>query len=490
MPSRAGRSDTALARSPSGPGRQREPAAPKRERTGSIEYSAGGSKATRRAFTGALAAGGLALGVSGLAGCGAREPAGSAKPDAGPATIEFFHEWDGVRTALVDEIAGDFRAVEPGITVRPTLSRGNVSMEQIFASIAAGSPPDVTMILTHTGAVWAHKNALRWLDDWIRRDRINTEQVVYKATLDLMRVSGRHFALPALVAGVDPFLFYNRQALSQLGIDPNQPPRTWQALEEAALKLTQREGNQLARAGFVPSERPFFDWLYQNDGRLFSPDGAKVAFNSQQGQETLTWMHDFTERVLGGADRVREFYQANRSAGAAGSRAPWYSGKETMWVTIVSNFFRVSEESPGFPLGAAQIPVNGKNPRAKVSTVTERTWTYAVPQGVKQTEAAWTWLKYATLGDGARKMVFKQQRPSAVRRFNEERAFRELSPHWDVVLKNLEASVSVPQTAAWDDIRKSLEKATADVLGGQVGVRQALDEAAREFQVALDTYRT
>jgi multiple sugar transport system substrate-binding protein len=290
---------------------------------------------SRRRVVGVAAPLGAALvaACAGTPGTGGTSAGGS----AARGTIDFYHEWDGVRTKLVDEIIADFQAQHPAITVKPTLSRGNISMDKIFAAIAAGDPPDVTMILTHTGAVWAHKTALRWLDDRLKRDRINTEQVIYKATIDLMRLNGRHFGLPALVAGVDPFLFYNRQVFGQFGLDPNKPPRTWQELEDAALKLTQRDGGQLSRAGFVPSERPFFDWLYQNDGRLFSPDGSKVTFHGPQGQETLSWMHDFTERVLGGIDAVRAFYAANRSGGSAASRAPWYSGKEAMWVTIVSS---------------------------------------------------------------------------------------------------------------------------------------------------------
>jgi maltose-binding protein MalE len=131
--------------------------------------------------------------------------------------------------------------------------------------------------------------------------------------------------------------------------------------------------------------------------------------------------------------------------------------------------------------------VNGKNPKAKVSTVAERTWIYAVPQGAKHEEATWTWLKYISLGDGARKMVFQQQRPSPVRKFNEERAFRDLSPHWDVVLKNLEASQAMPQNPAWDDITKAINKAVDSVLTGKMGVKDGLNQAAAEAQVLLQS---
>ena len=43
-------------------------------------------------------------------------------------------QWDGVRTKLVEDMVADFHALHPNITVKPTLSRGNISMDKIFAN--------------------------------------------------------------------------------------------------------------------------------------------------------------------------------------------------------------------------------------------------------------------------------------------------------------------------------------------------------------------
>src|SRR5688572_18937784 len=53
----------------------------------------------------------------------------------------FARVWDGVRTKLVEDMRNDFRALHPTITPRLTLSRGNLSMDKIFATLVSGTAP-------------------------------------------------------------------------------------------------------------------------------------------------------------------------------------------------------------------------------------------------------------------------------------------------------------------------------------------------------------
>lgn len=183
--------------------------------------------------------------------------------------------------------------------------------------------------------------------------------------------------------------------------------------------------------------------------------------------EPLRWPYwtgrpiDLAARALPrphGAAAVREFYQANRTPEPIrGPRLPWY---------------------------------HGKNPKAKAATLANNLWVYALPSGAKQEEAAWTLLKYISIGDGAKKALLAQKRPASVRKFNEDRAYRDLNPSWDVVLKNLEGAVSMPQTPTWEDMSKLLSAATRNVLDGKLGVRPALEQAAAEAQAMLESFKT
>lgn len=445
-----------------------------------------------------MVGGGLASGlgvfsVAGLAACGggsAVSPA--AAPINSPVTIEFYHEWDGVRTKLVEDMIVDFKSVQPSITVKHTLTRGTVPSENIFTTVVAGNPPDVAMALTHVTQVWARQKGVRFVDDLLKRDKINADQTYYKATSDLVKLDNKYTGLPVLVAGVDPVFMYNTRLFSQIGLDPAKPPKTWQEAEDQSNRATQKDGSRLTRIGMVPTERGVWEWMYLNNAQVFAPDkngNLKVMFDGPEGQEALQWVFDFTRRVYGGIDAVAEFYKQNRGTGASGPRVPWYSGTEVMWLNLVSTFFRVDEEQKGFPLGAVQAPYNAKNAKAKVGLVAERTWMYVIPSGAKQENAAWAWQKYSTMEDGAKKFINVQQRPSPVRKFNEDKSYRDLNPHWDVVLKNLESSVPLPQTPAWDEVRTILTRTTEAVLAGKQGVKDALGQAAQQSQVALDRYR-
>ncbi len=47
----------------------------------------------------------------------------------------------------------------------------------------------------------------------------------------------------------------------------------------------------------------------------------------------------------------------------------------------------------------------------------------------------------------------------------------------------------MPQSPAWDDISKVINKAVESVLDGKMGVKDALNQAASEAQNLLDTVK-
>src|SRR5205085_12091879 len=164
--------------------------------------STGMDRITRRGLLGRGAAAGIASGLVGLLGaaCGQAAAPSAGGQSSAPVSLEMFHEWDGVRTKLVEDMVADFHQLHPNITVKPTLSRGNISMDKIFATLVSGTPPDVVNIRTETGLVWSNKNTLRFLDDFLKREKINVDQVLYKSNADLIKLDGKPFGLPQTTA--------------------------------------------------------------------------------------------------------------------------------------------------------------------------------------------------------------------------------------------------------------------------------------------------
>ena len=113
---------------------------------------------------------------------------------------------------------------------------------------------------------------------------------------------GRLFGFPSF--GYSLGLLINRDHFTEAGLNPDQPPATWQELRDAAIALT---GN--GRAGFVETSAinqggwHFVAWMYSAGGQLLeqSPEGAWTAtFNNETGISVLQMLKDmrFTDKTM------------------------------------------------------------------------------------------------------------------------------------------------------------------------------------------------
>ncbi|MBI3974324.1 MAG: extracellular solute-binding protein [Chloroflexi bacterium] len=440
---------------------------------------------------------GTVIGVIGVAACGVtgQSPASgtaAAKPAAKPATIEFIHRWGGAREALVKQQIDAFRTKYPHITINDQLIDGRARLnEKVISLLVAGTPPDVTMTGSEDSQGWMVRGLLKALDEQLKRDKLEPKQVFYPVLVPPGQRGVKTYALPQLTPADRPYLFWNVEAFKGAGLDPKRGPKSWDELAEFSQKLTKREGAGFSSIGLDFPGAPFMDWLGRNDGKVVTDDAKKVLFNDQRGVETLQWMADSTNRLYGNAAAVGDFLKIHRTSGTGGSRAPQYTGKQAMWITGVWHFFEAKEEharfNPNFEYGVDIAPHSARNPRAKPISLSDRVNQYAIPQGAKEPDATWEWLKYITLGEGNRAFVKAQGRPSPVTKFNDDPDFQKQNPYWNTLVKqSLGLMFLLPPSPVWSDAQKALDNVDNVVLAGKKSVKEALDEAAAEVQRLLD----
>jgi ABC-type glycerol-3-phosphate transport system substrate-binding protein len=410
-----------------------------------------------------------------------------------PVTLEFLHRWEGPREPLIAQVLLQFQQQHPSITVNSQLVFGTgpeyfdgMPYDKIFTLIVAGTPPDVIMMGSDVAALWARRgNALLPLDEYLRRDRIEPEQMFYPALAQMARSQGKYHGLPQLTGTDRAYLFMHLPKVEAAGLDPKRPPASWEDLVDWSRQLTMREGDSFSQMGFDFSATEFIDWLARNGGRVLSEDARRPAFDSPAGQQTLQWLLETTNRLYGGKAKVDQFKAAHRGAGDVR-----YTGRLALWTGQVAEFFWAAEEGPkadpAFRFAAALVPHNVRNPQARPASLAEKIWMYSIAQGTRHPEAAWTLEKYLTLGEGNRMFVKAQGRPSPVVRYNDDPDYPRMNPFWDVVKQALMIMVPMPQTPAWAQIRPLLSRMLADVLDGKVGVNEALAKTATEAQALLD----
>lgn len=197
----------------------------------------------------------------------AGDQAGSASGKLAPATIQLWTIWGGTRVPLMDEQFARFSQRYPGMRVEHNVTSGGERLEKILTAMAGGTPPDVPMLGRQEIPMFVEKvGGLIPLDTFMTRDKI-TKGIFYDAEINACIYGGKTWALPLPTAGTYGNIYYNREWLTNEGVDPDKsPPRTWDELQETAQWLTRREAGRVTKLGFPVdiSGLQFWHWLGLN----------------------------------------------------------------------------------------------------------------------------------------------------------------------------------------------------------------------------------
>jgi multiple sugar transport system substrate-binding protein len=285
------------------------------------------------------------------------------------------------------------------------------------------------------------------------------------------------------------YIFHiDADAFTAAGLDPVLPT-TWAELKDTAEKLTIKDGNTFTQIGFSPygfTNYPFKEWLFLNNGKLFSDDGKTVMFNSDEGLEVLTWMSDFYTDLYGGFGKVADL-AASTSSGY-NERDSWYSGLVAMHVDGVWHNAQLAASAPEKNVISGLMPYNSDNPDAEVRNIVEGGWCYAIPTGAPHADAAWLFLKYATAGEGNHSFFMAQGRPTPVIQWNQDPAMAEGNDHWAAYIANIEASEKSPVSPVSSQINEVITRMTEEVLFGVKTPEEALADGAADAQDILDDF--
>lgn len=116
----------------------------------------------------------------------------------------------------------------------------------------------------------------------------------YDNLREYSNINGRQISLHGYANNL--VLYYNKALFTEVGLDPNSPPETWDQLVEYAQKLTKDGQWGFHMSAFSDSYYETVSWQYQvldwqNGGQMWTPD-FKAAFNDEAGIGALQFMND------------------------------------------------------------------------------------------------------------------------------------------------------------------------------------------------------
>ncbi len=371
--------------------------------------------------------------------------------DDGVVEIHYMGRGGPIKGAMDDAVreferlSRERHAVDPSYPIYRVISGQDATRSQtedptrFLVSLAGGMPPDVIDFDRFAISEWAARGAFTPLDDLIARDAAawaawqqNPDALPPwpGATEDPPRAAGGRTE-PAIeplaqtnffpgcwdeavyrnpVTGTSGLygipsdtdnrvLLYNKDILVRNGytneLGEAQPPRTWEELEEMAIRMTERdEKGRIKTIGFIPNYGN--SWLYmygwQAGGEFLSPDGRRITLNDPPIVEALTFMTRIYEK-LGGANSVYAF----QSTFQGGDLDPFVLGKVAMKIDGVWVMSDLAFYGRDLNIAAAPAPMPARElakGRKPISWLAG--WAYAIPSTAREKKGAWELIRFLT----------------------------------------------------------------------------------------------
>ena len=235
--------------------------------------------------------------VFSMAACGEADPAPSAGTDepveeqseppsdeaVEPVEIIYWGDWSGEGQKQFEHMMDLFNESQDQIVAKYVVTQDMIT--KFLTASASGDAPDIMFWDRVQTALYAPKGVLHPIDAYMEQDGVSADEFYVEAVKELSW-NDNVYGLPLTVDC--RALFYNKKLFAEAGIE--NPPTTWEELEEAAIALTVWNDGKLERAGMSMQDVGLFSmWLRQAGGQMLTDDGTKTAFNSEEGLAVLNF---------------------------------------------------------------------------------------------------------------------------------------------------------------------------------------------------------
>ncbi len=396
-------------------------------------------------------------------------------PAANAIQIQFWHGQSGFQGQVLNNLVNQFNSTHPDIFVTATF-QGTYSdlYKKVTAAIAGGAPPDLAVAYQNDVANYIASGAVIPLDTLMSDPQIGFTaddlKDIYPSFIDHYPQANNQVYSLAFMRSME-VMYYNNDMLKAAGF--SAPPATWDDFTKVCAAVSKPPDTYCYEMNTDASR--FANWVFGRGGDMLSPDGKTVAFNSQAGLDTLTYLNTLFQQkyatVIAKSFQDQTDFSLGKIAFTFGSTAglPYYkmaidqAGKVQDWGI-----------APG-PHTTPNPVVDAYGPSVtifKTSTEKER--------------AAFTFLKWLMSTDvnasWAKSTYYFPARASTKAALAD---FIQANPLYGQAFDWLQYGRQEPTVAAWNPIRGFLADALTSIANGAASPQDALNTAATKANAAL-----
>jgi len=319
-----------------------------------------------------------------VAGCGNNTDSSDNESVAGKTTLDFWSFWgSGARQEVIEEIIADFNASQDEIEVKYSYQPWGDIWTKSLSAITAGNPPDVIVQDINSVAQRAEAQQATDLSEYVEA---GFSDEFYPQLWETVEYEDKPYAVPFNTD--TQVIFYNKQIFEEAGIGEEDLPQTWEELETVAHQLDIKDGDDFERIGFYPLWNLGADvWaLNADEGMSWFDDQENVTIDTDNKVDALDWILEWQDYY--GQDTINRL-EAEFGSGVAD---PFISGLVAMRAQNINYYSSLMENAPeDFDFGVIQIP-------EKETGSGHWSWgggfVLEVPQGAKDPEASYEFIKY------------------------------------------------------------------------------------------------
>ena len=301
-----------------------------------------------------------------------------------PVTLSFYNynlASAGIGRDATLELIAQFEKANPLVKVEPIAAPSNEVLSRVQADMVAGIDVDVAQLVFRDLIYAADELGAVALDDLAGEELVEHAEGFVPQGLALGEVDGKTYGLAYVFS--TPVMFINRDLFRAAGLDPDQPPRTWEDVKTAGMAINRKTGKH----GFFPGAYGPADgtFVYQsivmsNGGKV--RDGNKLTFADEDQADAVAMLRDLMDS---GA-------HARIDVGA--HLETFQSGNLGMFLYTSAVLNRLEQASKGnFELGLAPMPAFGERPTAPTNSGSA---VFMFSQDPVKQRAAWEFMKFLT----------------------------------------------------------------------------------------------
>ncbi|WP_046864227.1 sn-glycerol-3-phosphate ABC transporter substrate-binding protein UgpB [Microvirga massiliensis] len=153
--------------------------------------------------------------------------------------IQWWHAMTGANNDVVNRLAEEFNASQKDFKVVATFKGSYAeTMNAGIAAFRAGNAPHIMQVIeVGTATMMAAKGAIKPVQDLMKEagEPFDPKSYLPAITGYYSTAKGEMLSMPFNSSSM--VMWYNKDALKKAGLDPNQPPKTWPDVFDAAKKL-------------------------------------------------------------------------------------------------------------------------------------------------------------------------------------------------------------------------------------------------------------